>query len=393
MLAIARGLEAARAARWLSGSRVFGAGYVGLVTGAGFADLGHEVVVRDISAEKIEALRAGQVPFHEPGLDDVIARRGDRLRFTLDAHEAVERRALRVRLRRHAGHVLGRRRPLRRLDGARRAAGPRRRGRPRHEEHGAGRDGREGARGARRPRPAARRLRLEPGVPRRGQRRAGLPRARPDRDRLVRGRRRRRRRAAARGPRRTGRAARTSRRPRWSSSPRTPILGTRISFINEIANVCELVGADVEKVAYGMGLDARIGTRYLQAGIGFGGSCFPKDISVPEAARRQLRLPLPAAERGHRGERAAEAARRLEAAEAPRLAAREDDRPARARVQAEHGRHARGAVDRARVAAARGGRGRARPGTRSPTRARSSAASPSRTRCSRRCATRTRPSS
>jgi UDPglucose 6-dehydrogenase len=56
-------------------------------------------------------------------------------------------------------------------------------------------------------------------------------------------------------------------------------LGTRISFINEIANVCELVGADVEQVAHGMGLDSRIGTRYLQAGIGFGGSCFPKDIS------------------------------------------------------------------------------------------------------------------
>jgi UDPglucose 6-dehydrogenase len=56
-------------------------------------------------------------------------------------------------------------------------------------------------------------------------------------------------------------------------------LGTRISFINEIANVCELVGADVEQVAQGMGLDKRIGTRYLNAGIGFGGSCFPKDIS------------------------------------------------------------------------------------------------------------------
>jgi UDPglucose 6-dehydrogenase len=56
-------------------------------------------------------------------------------------------------------------------------------------------------------------------------------------------------------------------------------LGTRISFINEIANVCELVGADVEQVAHGMGLDSRIGTQYLQAGIGFGGSCFPKDIS------------------------------------------------------------------------------------------------------------------
>jgi len=56
-------------------------------------------------------------------------------------------------------------------------------------------------------------------------------------------------------------------------------LATRISFINEIANVCELVGADVEDVARGMGLDRRIGMQYLRAGIGFGGSCFPKDVS------------------------------------------------------------------------------------------------------------------
>jgi UDPglucose 6-dehydrogenase len=56
-------------------------------------------------------------------------------------------------------------------------------------------------------------------------------------------------------------------------------LATRISFINEIANVCELVGADVEDVAHGMGLDRRIGTHYLRAGTGFGGSCYPKDVS------------------------------------------------------------------------------------------------------------------
>jgi UDPglucose 6-dehydrogenase len=57
-------------------------------------------------------------------------------------------------------------------------------------------------------------------------------------------------------------------------------LSTRISFVNEIANVCELVGADVTEVARGMGLDHRLGPHFLRAGIGFGGSCFPKDVSA-----------------------------------------------------------------------------------------------------------------
>ncbi|NEO28729.1 MAG: UDP-glucose/GDP-mannose dehydrogenase family protein, partial [Kamptonema sp. SIO4C4] len=57
-------------------------------------------------------------------------------------------------------------------------------------------------------------------------------------------------------------------------------LATKISFINEIANICDRVGADVKQVAAGIGLDSRIGSKFLQAGLGWGGSCFPKDVSA-----------------------------------------------------------------------------------------------------------------
>jgi len=64
-------------------------------------------------------------------------------------------------------------------------------------------------------------------------------------------------------------------------------LATKISFINEIANLCDLVGADVANVAYGIGLDERIGARFLSAGIGWGGSCFPKDVAALRAVARE----------------------------------------------------------------------------------------------------------
>jgi len=57
-------------------------------------------------------------------------------------------------------------------------------------------------------------------------------------------------------------------------------LATKISFINEVANICDRVGADVSQVSRGIGLDSRIGNKFLQAGIGWGGSCFPKDVSA-----------------------------------------------------------------------------------------------------------------
>ena len=107
-------------------------------------------------------------------------------------------------------------------------------------------------------------------------------------------------------------------------------LATKISFINEIANVCEETGADVVEVARGMGLDDRIGPKFLQAGIGFGGSCFPKDV----AALKQL-----AGNSGYHFQllnsviEVNELQKRRvigEAAQAPGLAGREGDRPARA---------------------------------------------------------------
>lgn len=64
-------------------------------------------------------------------------------------------------------------------------------------------------------------------------------------------------------------------------------LATKISFVNEVANICELVGADVSSVAAGMGLDERIGPRFLNAGIGWGGSCFPKDVSALRSIARE----------------------------------------------------------------------------------------------------------
>src|SRR5438067_3836299 len=69
---------------------VFGAGWVGLVTGGCFAELGHRVIVRDVVPERIAALQAGRLPFHEPELPEVLARNRDRIRYTLDAGDLAE---------------------------------------------------------------------------------------------------------------------------------------------------------------------------------------------------------------------------------------------------------------------------------------------------------------
>ena len=94
---------------------IFGAGWVGLVTGVCFAELGHEVVIRDVVPEKIEALQRGEVPFHEHDVLELLERNRERL--TLHARRG-RLAGLRValRLRRHAADAVGRRRPLPRVD-------------------------------------------------------------------------------------------------------------------------------------------------------------------------------------------------------------------------------------------------------------------------------------
>ena len=266
---------------------VIGTGYVGLVTAVGFADLGSEVWCIDIDAAKIDRLNRGEVPIFEPGLEEAIDAQ-PRAPALLDRpRRRARERAPAVRRRRHAADLLRRRRPQRRARRRRRDAAVRP-PRARHEVDRAGRHRRRDQ--ARLPRAGqgGLSLRLLPGVPQGGLGAVRLPGARP-------GRRRRRRRLGRRRGRRPlppaadrrhggegpGELVRTDvNSAEMVKLAANAFLATKISFINEIANVCEETGADVVEVARGMGLDDRIGPKFLMAGIGFGGSCLPGDETV-----------------------------------------------------------------------------------------------------------------
>ena len=286
---------------------VFGAGYVGLVTGACFAELGHSVVVRDVIPERIAALQRGEVPIYEPGLEDLIGRNADRLRFTGDVGEAIDGADFVYvavgtpptysgdadlsavwtvidelpAIDRRCVVVMKSTVPV----------GTGLKVRHRLDERGLHLVGYVSN-----PEFTAEGTAVEDFLhPDRivigafgdedGDAVAGLhagidaPVVRSDV-------------ASAEMIKLAANAA----------------LMTRISFINEIANVCEATGADVVRVAEGIGLDRRIGPSFLRAGIGFGGSCFPKDSLALKQLAANSRLPLPAAERSDRGERAAKAA-------------------------------------------------------------------------------------
>jgi UDPglucose 6-dehydrogenase len=256
---------------------VIGVGWVGLVTAACFAELGHPVVARDILAEKIESLSRGdELPIHEPGLSELIAKNAGRITFTTDLNEVLDAARLlfvcvdtpptqsgdadlsRVRavveeLGDRGDHALVMKSTV---------------------PAGTG---------------AAIRRDLDPGIAY-----VSCPEflkegtavddfmhpdrvvvgAEPEhaeaRDAV----------AAVYEPLGAKIVATDVASAEMIKLASNAFLATKISFINEIANVSEEVGADVAEVARGMGLDERIGTSFLRAGIGYGGSCFPKDVSA-----------------------------------------------------------------------------------------------------------------
>jgi UDPglucose 6-dehydrogenase len=265
---------------------VAGTGYVGLSTGTCFADMGNRVTCIDISEEKIAMLREGQVPIYEPGLSETIQRnvRAGRLVFTTSYEEAL-RDAEFIFI--CVGTPSG-------VDGeadlqyVRMAAES-----VAHEMHkplivinkstvpvGTGDWVADIIRHSQ-PNPMEFAVVSCPEFTREGS--ALYDFMNPDR--VVIGSRDRvaaEKVAQLHLPLRTRIVMTDLRTAEMIKYASNAFLATKISFINQIALICEKLGADVEEVAQGMGFDKRIGPSFLNAGLGYGGSCFPKDVKALE---------------------------------------------------------------------------------------------------------------
>ena len=275
---------------------IIGSGYVGLVTGACFADVGHHVICVDNDSEKVKQLKAGEIPIYEPGLEEIVHRNvsAQRLHFTGNIQEAVERSQIIFiavptpplpdgdvdlsfveKVAREIAGVLTDYRVI--VD---KSTVPVKTGEKvaesikRYNRHGAKFD-----------------VVSNPEFLREGCAVADLMHP----DRIVIG----------------AQSEHAIDLMKKVYEPfMAPILVTdissaelikhcansflalKISYINAVSGICEASGADVEKVADGIGMDHRIGRDFLNAGIGYGGSCFPKDIAAFIAISEQLGRPF-----------------------------------------------------------------------------------------------------
>lgn len=275
---------------------IIGSGYVGLVTGACFADVGHNVICVDNDQRKVEALQAGKVPIYEPGLEEVIQRNvsAHRLRFSGSTREGVENSQIVFiavptpqqpdgsvdlsfieRVARDIADVLTGYRvivdkstvPVKTGEKVRETI-------KRYNQHGAEFD-----------------VVSNPEFLREGCAVADLMQP----DRIVIG---------AQSEHAVDLMKKVY-EPFMAPILVTDInsaelikhaansfLALKISYINAVSAICEASGADIEKVADGIGMDKRIGRSFLNAGIGYGGSCFPKDIAAFITICEQLGVPF-----------------------------------------------------------------------------------------------------
>jgi UDPglucose 6-dehydrogenase len=275
---------------------IIGSGYVGLVTGACFADVGHNVICVDNDLRKVEALQAGKIPIYEPGLEEVVHRNvfAQRLRFTNSTQEGVDNSQIVFiavptpqqpdgsvdlsfieKVARDIADVLTGYRvivdkstvPVKTGEKVRETI-------KRYNRHGADFD-----------------VVSNPEFLREGCAVADLMQP----DRIVIG---------AQSEHAVDLMKKVY-EPFMAPILVTDInsaelikhaansfLALKISYINAVSAICEASGADIEKVADGIGMDKRIGRSFLNAGIGYGGSCFPKDIAAFITICDQLGVPF-----------------------------------------------------------------------------------------------------
>ncbi|MCW6532308.1 MULTISPECIES: UDP-glucose dehydrogenase family protein [Sphingomonas] len=263
---------------------MIGSGYVGLVSGACFADFGHSVICVDKAADKIEALLAGRIPIYEPGLEQLVSSNvaAGRLSFTTDLAAGVAGAdavfiAVGTPSRRGDGHADLSYVYAATEEIARAATGPLVVVTKSTVPVGTGDRVEQILRDTRPDGDFA--VVSNPEFLREGAAIGDFKRP----DRIVIGTDDDRARAVMREVYRplylgespilfTGR--RTAELTKYAANA---FLATKITFINEMADLCEAVGADVRDVSRGIGLDNRIGRKFLHAGPGYGGSCFPKD--------------------------------------------------------------------------------------------------------------------
>jgi len=281
---------------------VVGTGYVGLVSGACLAELGNEVLCLDVDVAKVERLRAGEIPIHEPGLEPLVRRNAQagRLRFTTDAAEAGEHgrvqflavgtppgedgsadlqyvvaaaRAIGRHLRDYCVIVDKSTVPVGTADRVRAAV-----------------QAELDARGVVLPFSVV----SNPEFLKEGAAVGDFMRP----DRIVIGVDDDRALELMKGvyepvmrnhERMIVMDVRSAELTKYAANA---MLATRISFMNELANLAERVGADIEQVRKGIGSDARIGYHFLYAGAGYGGSCFPKDVRALERTANEAGVPM-----------------------------------------------------------------------------------------------------